>query len=302
MRLTTAMDRFLIEKREQPCSIHTIRTYKGAIKLFIQHVIHETGNEATLHFTETMVRSFFAHKDAQARDVKRKTLSVYQTALREFARWGVRRRYWSDDPFADIRTIKYVKGLPRPFTAAELDRLMAVPLSGDEEVLRAVLYYGGVREFEACGLRIEDIEPPARAGEVAKLTILGKKQKVRKVSIPPPCWSLVSAQSARRANQDPTPQAPLFAKRDGKPWTPRMVQRRVRAWGRAAEVHDCKPHRFRHTCATDMLEAGEDIRVIQQVLGHSSLDTTAIYTMVTNRRLDAAAMRLRTFDKTSDSH
>lgn len=299
MRLSTARDQFIAYKRDQSCTPSTLRAYHGHLKLFIDHVVHETGRDATLHFTGAMIRSFFAHCDARKSDITRKTLACYQTTLREFTKWGLRKRYWSEDPLLDMPTIKYAKGLPRPFATDELERLMAVALTGTDEVLRAVLYYTGARDAEICGIRLCDLRPPVSASGVARVSILGKGRKERVVSVPPVCWALMAGLMRQRAAIEKDPEAPLLSQRDGSPWSPRMIQRRVRQWGVTAEVHDCAPHRFRHTFATNLLDEGEDIRVIKDALGHASLATTEIYTKVSDRRLDAAALRLRTFPRTS---
>src|SRR5262249_35884030 len=280
MRLSTARDQFIAYKRDNHCLPNTLRSYHGDIKLFIDHVVHETGRDATIHFTEAMVRSFFAHKDAQVRDIKAKSLARYQTSLREFAKWGLRKRYWADDPFLDIATIRYEKALPRPLAPEELDGIMAVPLTGQEAALRALLYYTGLREFEACGLRLCDLTPPFDAASadvrfcVGHLDVLGKGKKRRVVPIPPSCWALIGSLMRERMAVEQDSKAPLFTKRDGAAWTTRMVRRRVKAWGLAAKVLGVTPHRFRHTYATDLLDDGEDIRVIQGLLGHASLMTT----------------------------
>src|SRR5262249_9742620 len=149
---------------------------------------------------------------------------------------------WSDDPFLDIATIKYTKALPRPLAPEELDGIMAVPLVGQEAALRALLYYTGVREFEACGLRLCDLTPPFDAASsdarfsVGHVQVLGKGAKERIVPIPPPCWALIGPLMRERVAVEQDPKAPLFTKRDGSAWTTRMVRRRVKAWGLAAKV------------------------------------------------------------------
>jgi site-specific recombinase XerD len=86
------------------------------------------------HFTAALVEEWFLHLDS--RDLARKTLAIYQTALREFAKWGLKRRYWRDDPLLDVPVITYPKNLPRPFTAAERDALMALCRSTSARCVR----------------------------------------------------------------------------------------------------------------------------------------------------------------------
>jgi site-specific recombinase XerD len=84
----------------------------------------------------------------------------------------------------------------------------------------------------------------------------------------------------------------LFAHRDGRPWSQHMVERRVKAWVATVGGDTAKPHRFRHTFASDLLEAGADLRQVQALLGHESLATTAIYTRVSDPRRAEAVNRL----------
>ena len=78
----------------------------------------------------------------------------------------------------------------------------------------------------------------------------------------------------------------------GHPYTRRMMERLTHAWGERAQVPACLPHRFRHTCATDLLCQGTDIRVIQTLLNHADLGTTAIYTKVVGAQTGEAVLRL----------
>jgi integrase len=91
------------------------------------------------------------------------------------------------------------------------------------------------------------------------------------------------------------PRSFLFAQKTGRPWTRKVIEKRTRRWGRAAEVEDCHPHRFRHTFATNLLEQGADIRLVQLLLDHEDLSTTALYTKVTDERTAGAVMGLRSF-------
>jgi site-specific recombinase XerD len=97
------------------------------------------------------------------------------------------------------------------------------------------------------------------------------------------------------------PRAWLFRQRDGRPWTRRMIEQRVTRWGQAACVPDCHPHRFRHRCATNLLEAGQAIRLVQALLDHEDLSTMALYTKVTDARLAGAIAALPSFRPVSGS-
>src|SRR5262249_55799413 len=76
------------------------------------------------------------------------------------------------------------------------------------------------------------------------------------------------------------------------PLSRRQIERLTRMWGKAAQVAACQPHRFRHPFATGLLEAGVDIRIIQEAMGHRDIQSTMVYTQVTDAALDAAIAKL----------
>lgn len=83
-------------------------------------------------------------------------------------------------------------------------------------------------------------------------------------------------------------------KRGGRPYNRRLIEHMTHRWGKQAQVPNCLPHRFRHTFATDLLRQGTDIRVIQILLNHAYLGTTAVYTKVVDAQTGAAVLRLPT--------
>jgi site-specific recombinase XerC len=99
---------------------------------------------------------------------------------------------------------------------------------------------------------------------------------------------------------DLNPRSFLLSHGGGRPWTRRMVERRTQEWGEAVGVPDCLPHRFRHTFATDLLKRGVDIRVIQVLLNHADLSTTAVYTKVVDTQALDAVLRLPSFKTTEE--
>lgn len=101
--------------------------------------------------------------------------------------------------------------------------------------------------------------------------------------------------SYMRSATDLSPRSFLLAQTSGRPFSRKVIERRTREWGRRAGVADCTPHRFRHTFATNLLEAGVDIRVIQVLLGHADIATTALYTKVADARTVAAVRLLPSF-------
>jgi site-specific recombinase XerD len=219
------------------------------------------------------------------------TLSRRRATINEFGRWGARQRYWERSPVEDLPKIKKPpRPLPRPFTEEERDRLFALELSEDERVMRALLYFAGLRVSEVCGLHLGDITL-GTLDEPGTLRPRGKGSKERVLPIAPGLFPILRDYVLARSSLNPRDF--LLTQKDGTPWRRRSAERRTARWGTAARVHDCTPHRFRHTFATDLLRQGTDIRYIQALLGHARLDTTEIYTQVANPELVKAVNRLR---------
>ena len=308
MRLEKARDEFIGYKRSggrnrKPCTPQTLRSYTERLTGFIRHVIHESGRSDVRLFRSELVREYLDWR-ASARDKAPNTLNLDATALREFAKWGARHRYWKTEDVDDIPTLGKAKGLPRPFPDDERDRLMELPLVDVRDAaLRAVLYYSGLRAGEVAELRLRDIAPPRLDEPVVlpgALRVWGKGRKQRTVDVWEPLWAALAPYLATL--KDVPGDWPVFhhagaAKLSEAYWGQHMVERRVREWGEAAGVDDATAHRFRHTFATNLLETDPptDLRVIQALLGHSSVATTEIYTKVVDRRRAEAVRRLPRF-------
>ncbi len=295
MNLATVRDAFLMHKRIAGRRGPTLDAYASDLTLFISHVTQACGHlrgAKVQDFTEEVVEAWLTQMET--RGLARATMARRLTSLREFARYGLRKRYWTADPTLNIGAIRRPPTLPRPFTPEERDALMALVLEREPAALRACLYYGGLRDAEICDLRARDLVPPAE--RLAYLRVRGKGGKERVVKLHPQGWAVLAEYVEHKPQDDRRPDSPVFTKRDtGMPWRPWMIRARVATWGRAAGVDACTPHRFRHTYATNLLEGGTDSRVVQDQLGHASLSTTAIYMKVVDASRDAAALSLPAF-------
>lgn len=301
-RLETARDEFLTYKREgshdrRPCSPATLRTYRQSLQSFIDWMSgHLRGTATTTRFTAAIARAYLDHRTSLG--LSGHTLNVDSTVVREFARWGTKARHWHRDEVEDIPQLGKPKTLPRPYHAAERDAFLGLELSPADRVLRALLYYAGLRNSETVALRLRDITPPhdLPTGETipGRLFVWGKGSKERPVAIHAALWRELESYLGTLPAGTKLDRR-LLVQRDGEPWTDKMVRLHVRKWAKAAGVDKPTPHRFRHAFATDLLESGADVLTVQQLLGHARADTTAIYTQVTDKRKAAAISRLPDF-------
>ncbi len=286
MRLTTAVRDFVRDSRIS-LSRSTLDKYEAILDDFLGTAKRLT-NDNVLAFTPEAVTEYF--RDPARQRLAPATLRCARAAIATFAKWGLRKRLWIQDPMIDAPKIRRPEHLPRPFTPDERMRLLALPLPQVERVIRTLLDQTGCRVGELCALQVRDVILGDRAGADASVRLTGKRQKTRVVPLLPEGAGLLFDWISTRTNLDG--ERPLFLRAEGAPWTPTMVERRTRQWGCAAGVAHCHPHRFRHTLATRLLERCGDLRLVQEALGHKSVATTEVYTHVTPARLRTAMLGL----------
>ena len=219
------------------------------------------------------------------------TVSRRVAGLRRYFGWLRRRGIVAADPTIGLRSPSGPSRLPRVLRHDELDGLLDSPPAAidddpphrrvrDDAVLE-LLYGSGLRVAEVCGLRIEDVD--LGTGVVA---VLGKRDKWRRVPVTPGATDALRSwlTDGRPAYERPdTPDDVVFLNERGRRLGPRDCRRII---DRRA-VEPTHPHALRHTFATHLLDGGADLRAVQELLGHSDLQTTQRYTHVSASRLRA---------------
>lgn len=296
MKLSSAVERFLTDARLRGLASSTLIGYRSDLLLLVSLAsVHAA--DSVLAFTPELVRQYFLQLSAKG--LVMGTLHRRRASLSEFAKWGLRQRFWAENPMVDIPRIRRPHYLPRPFSGEELERLMALDLPLEERTLRGLLYYTGLRVTPIGQLRIGDLSfsPttfPNGLQVPGSIRALSKGGRTSVKPMHPDLWALLRDYYLQGSMDA---KAFLFAQRGGRPFSRKMIARRTRQWGRAAGVAQCLPHRFRHTFATDLLEQGADIRLIQALLDHEDLSTTALYLKVKDERTATVVMRLKSFTK-----
>ena len=208
-------------------------------------------------------------------------------ALRSFYKYLVRKGRIEASPVSIIRTPRQDKRLPKFLDIRQIEALLAAP---DTETLlglrdRAILetiYSAGLRISELVSLNLEDLEEFSEA-----LRIRGKGKKERLAPLGSKAIEAIGAYlERRRAEFGPCDRGALFVNKHGKRISDRSVRRKLDKYLVMAGIPtDISPHSLRHSFATHMLNAGADLRSVQELLGHESLSTTQIYTHLTTKRL-----------------
>lgn len=153
MRLSKAVELFVSETRVAK-SPATATAYESDLRLLVSLSTVDAA-DTVFAFTPELVWAYFFRLSSKNRSMG--TLHRRRASLNEFARWGLGRGLWASNPMVDAPKIKRPKYLPRPFDNDERDRLMALELPPIETVMRALLYYTGLRVSPVCGLRIADV-------------------------------------------------------------------------------------------------------------------------------------------------
>ena len=271
-------------------------TWEGYFSDLAQFVSFVWGRDAAPPFAwgevgDAAARAFlasFGSAGARATTVRRKL-----AALRSFYRHLQREGAVADNPFSSLRGPRKAKTLPKVLSVGDVESFLAQPGKefaagriGEREFLRdsalfETLYSTGCRIGEVVPLRWSDVDF-ARGTAI----VTGKGSKDRLVILGPKALdALGRLRGASAADAD----GAVFASPAGKPVSPRLVERRMKRYlAEAGLPADLTPHKLRHSFATHLLDAGADLRSVQEMLGHSSLSTTQVYTHVSVERLKDA--------------
>lgn len=268
---------------ERQLSPNTVDAYERDTRQFLLFLAEHLGGPATLEVLGALrpadVRAFLAarRRDVGARSLSR-ALSAVRAMMGEFEeRHGVNA--------AAVRAVEVKVGpraLPRPVPVAAARRMLDACndwVAARDRAVIALLYGAGLRVGEATGLDAADIVPP-----VERLVVKGKGGKERVLPILPAVAEAL--ETYREKSPFDLTRGPFFRGEKGGRLSPRIVQRAVANWrGALGLPASATPHALRHAFATHLLERGADLRTIQELLGHSSLATTEMYTEVDEARL-----------------
>ena len=224
------------------------------------------------------------------------SLALRMSALRSFLDWQVSQGMLGMNPAKAISTPRMNKHLPKNLDVDEVDKLLDIdvndPLAVRDRAMLEIMYGAGLRLSELIGINVRHVDRVA--GEV---WVTGKGSKERKLPIGRTAIFWLEKWLERRQDYSPDDDA-LFVSNQGKRISARNVQKRFAEWGIKQSVNShIHPHKLRHSFATHMLESSGDLRGVQELLGHSSLSTTQIYTSLDFQHLasvyDAAHPRAK---------
>jgi len=296
---------------ERNFSEHTIRSYTADLTQFCQYLAAMSDSKTNVdtltparlpawdtplptNLTERIlgiqpmeIRSYLAV--LRNGDYSKATTARKLATLRSFYKYLVRTGRIESSPVSVIRTPRLDKRLPKLLDVEQIDALLSAPnpdtlLGARDRAILETIYSAGLRIGELIGLNLDDLDEFHGAvrvrgkGKKERLAPLGGKAAV----------ALEAYLQKRFAKLGRTRSGALFVNRTGRRLTDRSIRRKLNQYMLSAGIAThISPHTLRHSFATHMLNAGADLRSVQEMLGHESLSTTQIYTHLTTRRLKA---------------
>jgi len=295
------MDHLTVERGLSPNTIEAYRRDLARYAAFLRG----RGIDDAVTVRDADVRAFLAATSASThgpdeRPYAATSVARSLAAVRAFHRFLLREGLADGDPAATVVRPRLPRALPHPIPAADVAGLLErpdpdAPAGTRDRAILELLYGAGLRVSELTGLDVDDVDLDDGA-----VRVLGKGGKEREVPIGRFAREAVAAYltRGRPALATGTSRGALFLNARGGRLTRQSVARALAGYAHDAGIaRRVTPHDLRHSFATHLLDGGADVRVVQELLGHASLATTQIYTLVTARHLrevvDAAHPRAR---------
>ena len=277
------VERYLSElQTERNLSPYTLRNYRSDLFFFLA-AIEDIGQQP-LEITRQSFRAYLARLNAAG--VTRASIARRISTIHTFYRYLAREGLLAGDPLAGISPPRRERRLPRFLEKDQMPSLLQAPSGDDAGALRdramlELLYAAGLRVSELVGLNLPDVD---RSDWL--LRVQGKGNKTRTALFGGHAAEVLDQylrMGRPQLERDAT--TALFLNRRGGRISVRAVELLVRKYSALAGISQhVFPHLFRHSFATHMLDAGADVRIVQELLGHESAATTQIYTHVTEER------------------
>lgn len=277
---------------ERRLSDYTVRNYSTAIGRFFVHLVSSgTWNGELKGISLRDARDFVIEEQ---RRVSRVTLRNYVSGLKTFFKFWIRRGLLERNPLDGLVLPKPGRKLPIFMTEQQVLRLLGGPalliengsiepfVAWRDRLVLELLYGAGFRVSELVNLKYGDI-----SFEEGVARIVGKGGKSRICPLGRVAMAALNKWKSEFALKTGYSD-PVVVSNQGRPWSSRQIQLLLKKYLRLAELPmDITPHKIRHSYATHLLDNGADLRLVQELLGHSKLSTTQIYTHVNLGRLKA---------------
>lgn len=261
-----------VERRLSP---HTIKAYKRDFNKLIDFA-DAKGLLLWQGLTPHQARLFSASLNAAG--LNPKSIQRIVSACRGLAGHLVETRKLKANPFDDVKAPKANKRLPKTLSVDQVAALIELspddPLSYRDKAIMELFYSSGLRLAELCGLNLNDLDMGSRL-----VRVTGKGNKTRDLPVGRKAHEALQDWFKSRAHLTLKDYDAVFVSKRGTRISPRTIQERVRYWAKKRGIEiNVSPHMLRHSFASHLLESSGELRSVQELLGHSNISTTQIYT------------------------
>jgi integrase/recombinase XerD len=270
---------------EKGLAHHTLISYRRDLGMLFTF-LEKQGISSLEGVQEDNILAFLSH--LRGKNYAASSVCRLIVAMKTFFRFVKREKLVEKDITVHLDSPRMWELIPEVLTVSEVESLLNAPdtqtsIGARDKAILQVLYASGLRVSEVCGLNLQDVDD-------LTVRVMGKGGKERIVPIAKIAVEAIDYYLVH-FRQDGTDQktVPLFVSEKGKRIDRTLVWKRIKFYGNLAGVtKEISPHTLRHSFATHLLENGADLRVIQEMLGHSNIATTDRYTHISQRHLNEA--------------
>lgn len=283
-----AIDKFLKNLISRGLSQNTVNSYEKDLSQFEEHLSRyfEDGQVNVEDITKLFIRDYL--RDLSLKNRSNRTLARKATTIRNFFKFCENYDLLKSNPAVNLKIPKFEKKLPKHFTENEIEELLNIPdLSSKfgvrNKAILEIIYSCGLRISEVASVTITQLDL-----STSLVKVRGKGNKERIIPIGSKAVKAVKNylglrhQFVSKASDDS-----LFLSKSGRPLTPDEIREILDRYIRlVAKTGGYSPHSIRHSFATHLISHGADLRAVQEMLGHSNLSTTEIYTHLSLKDLE----------------
>lgn len=262
-------------RSEKGLSLHTQRNYKQQLETMGSHLL-QMGQDEWQQVDAAWVRQLASK--GMREGMKTSSLATRLSSLRSFFDFMILRGEMTANPAKGVSAPRKQRTLPKNLDVDEMNQLLEVneddPLAIRDRAMMEVMYGAGLRLAEMVGINVKDIH-----GSRGEIRVIGKGDKERKAPFSGQAKEWVAKWLKVRGDIAAPGEPALFVSKLGSRISHRSVQKRMAEWGqKQAVASHISPHKLRHSFATHVLESSNNLRAVQELLGHENISTTQIYT------------------------
>ncbi|CDT63174.1 tyrosine recombinase XerC [Vibrio coralliirubri] len=262
-------------RSEKGLSLHTQRNYKQQLETMAGHLV-TLGLKDWGQVDAAWVRQLASK--GMREGMKASSIATRLSSLRSFFDFLVLRGEMTANPAKGVSAPRKQRPLPKNLDVDEVGQLLNVneddPLSIRDRAMMEVMYGAGLRLAELVGINLKDV-----LGRQGEIRVIGKGDKERKAPFSGLAKEWVDKWLKVRGELASPGETALFVSKLGTRISHRSVQKRMEEWGKKQSVAShISPHKLRHSFATHVLESSQNLRAVQELLGHENISTTQVYT------------------------